>query len=307
MNLTGITITCFAASYTVALLLEGTRLWFRFAARQVVIMLVALAGLLAHTIHLVNLAIQEAHQRQGVFASWYDWSLLTAWVLAAAYVGLALRRPQNAVGIFLLPLVLVAVGLARVTQALPPFSQSSALVSWRFVHGSALLIGTVAVVLGFATGVMYLVHSYRLKHKLPPRPGLRLPTLEWLQRFNRETLWISTGSLALGLVSGIVLNLSRSGPGVLWTDSVVLSSGLLFLWLVAVTLFESVYRPARQGRKVAYLTMASFIFLALALLMIAFGGHASEPRPDPNSDANAGSAAASAGLEASQAVGGGRV
>ncbi|MBM3999915.1 MAG: cytochrome C assembly protein [Planctomycetes bacterium] len=278
MNLSGVTITCFAASYALALVLEGTRLLGRLPARHPLMLLIGAAGLFAHSVYLVNLAYREASAREGVFASWYDWSLLTAWILAAAYLALAARRPANSVGIFLLPLVLVAIGLAMATRRLPPFAASRALGSWRIVHGGALLVGTVAVILGFATGLMYLLHSYRLKHKLPPRPGLRLPSLEWLQRFNRETLWISTGLLAVGLTAGIVMNVSPTGPDVLWTDSVVLSSGALFLWLVAVTLFEAVYHPSRQGRKVAYLTLAHFLFLALALVLVVLGGHASRPR-----------------------------
>ena len=43
------------------------------------------------------------------------------------------------------------------------------------------------------------------------------------------------------------------------------------LWLVAVLLFESLYKPAQQGRKVAYLTLASFLFLALVLSIALFG------------------------------------
>ena len=44
-----------------------------------------------------------------------------------------------------------------------------------------------------------------------------------------------------------------------------------------MTTFESVYKPARQGRKVAYLTLASFIFLLLALGLVLAGEHASQP------------------------------
>ena len=38
-----------------------------------------------------------------------------------------------------------------------------------------------------------------------------------------------------------------------------------------VLVFESVYKPARQGRKVAYLTLASFVFLALVLGIVLLG------------------------------------
>ena len=41
--------------------------------------------------------------------------------------------------------------------------------------------------------------------------------------------------------------------------------GHKFLWLVLQSLFAFIYRPSRQGRKVAYLTLASFGFGFLVL------------------------------------------
>jgi ABC-type uncharacterized transport system permease subunit len=191
-------------------------------------------------------------------------------------LGLIIRRRENAIGVFLLPLVLGLICVA-VFQDRAPFPARTAHSVWRLVHGLTLMVGTTAVTLGFATGLMYLLQSYRLKHKLPPSRGFRLPSLEWLQKFNREALFVSTCLLAVGLVSGVTLNLiSKSGEGgqVSWTDPVVLSSGVLFLWLTAVTIFESLYRPAREGNKVAYLTLASFVFLGLALYFVLLGSHA---------------------------------
>jgi ABC-type uncharacterized transport system permease subunit len=271
--MSNITITCFAASYAVALLLEGSRILFRAPVRLVVTILFAVAGLFAHSLYLINKA-----QGSVPLASWYDFCLVSAWVVAGAYLGLMLRRPENAIGVFLLPLILALIGVAFLFESSPPFAPRTAMTVWRVVHGVSLLLGTTAVVLGFATGLMYLLQSYRLKHKLPPGRGFKLPSLEWLQRFNRETLIISTGALAIGLISGVALNaISRSaqGGGIAWTDPVVLSSGILFLWLTVVTIFEGVYRPARQGQKVAYLTLASFVFLGLALYFVLFGAHAS--------------------------------
>ena len=288
----GITITCFAASYTVSLVLEVSRLFFRAGSRMLVALGFAAAGLVAHSLYLVGEARNEIAGRGIPWSSWYDFCLLAALVLAAAYWGLTVRRPDNALGIFLLPLVLALIGLALLFRDAAPFAPSAAIFTWRTIHGVTLLLGTVAVTLGFATGVMYLVHSYRLKHKIPPRLGFRLPTLEWLQRFNRETLIISTCLLAVGLISGVVLNLghhANAGTGVKWTDPVVLSSGVLFAWLLAIMLFESFYRPARQGKKVAYLTLASFVFLGLALFFVLFGQHATQASRTPDAPAPLGS------------------
>jgi Na+/glutamate symporter len=72
----------------------------------------------------------------------------------------------------------------------------------------------------------------------------------------------------LGIVSGIMLNLVRRGPqssGVAWNDPAVLSTILMFAWLLAAVLAGRFYRPAREGRKVAYMTVVSFVFLVIAL------------------------------------------
>lgn len=269
--LPGISITCFATSYAIVLLLEVSRLFFRAPVRLAVIIGFTIVGLLVHTIHLFNEAISGSG---APLSSWYHWWLLAAWVLAMAYFGLMIRRMQTAVGLFLLPLVLGLIGVAALSgdQA---FGPRVALFRWGMVHGISLLLGSVAVTLGFAAGLMYLVQSWRLKHKLPPRRGFKLPNLEWLQRFNKEALLISTCLLAVGLVSGIVINAighaSNAQKTVPWSDPVVWTSGVLLLWLIASTLFEFFYKPARQGRKVAYLTIASFIFLVLLMGLVLFG------------------------------------
>jgi hypothetical protein len=281
--LSKITITCFAASYAVTLGLEITRLFFRAPVRLLVMLGFALAGLFAHSVFLISLARAEmAGMAPTPLASWFDWCLMASWIMAATYIFMVLRRPENTVGLFMLPLVLALIGIAVAFRDAAPFERDRALSVWRLVHGSALLMGTVVVVLGFAAGVMYLVQSYRLKNKLLPKSGLRLPSLEWLQQINRRSLWMSAGLLAVGLISGIALNLinrrsdSRSVP---WSDPVVVSSGILFLWLTAAALFEWLYKPARQGRKVAYLTLASFVFLGLVLFFVLSEQHATSPDP----------------------------
>jgi ABC-type uncharacterized transport system permease subunit len=263
--LAGISITCFAASYLVALLLEVSRLFFRSGVRRAVTVGFVGAGLVAHTLYL---AYRAATATGTPLSSEFDWYLVAAWCLAVVYLYLTLEHPQTAFGLFVLPLVLGLIGMAHFFSDPTPYAQTQAAKVWGTIHGAFLLLGTVAVAVGFAGGLMGLVQAYRLKRKLPPLQGLRLPSLEWLERTNIRATAFSVVMLAIGFFSGIVLNLVHHRLKVEelpWNDPIIWGSGLLLAWLVVAALFTVCYKPARQGRKVAYLTVASFVFLVLSI------------------------------------------
>jgi ABC-type uncharacterized transport system permease subunit len=114
---------------------------------------------------------------------------------------------------------------------------------------------------------MYLVQSYRLKHKLTTWQRLRLPSLEWLERVNSRSLGAAALFVGGGFFTGVLSRLAHTGGQnfVPWTDPVVLSLGGMMAWLIAAEVFRLAYPAARRGRKVAYLTVAAFVFLLLAL------------------------------------------
>jgi ABC-type transport system involved in cytochrome c biogenesis permease subunit len=263
-----LSITCFFASYSVALLLELSRLIFRSGLRGAVMLGFAAAGLLAHTLFLVNRAGQAGGPP---LSSESDWYLVAAWGLAATYLYLTLYHPRVSIGVFLLPIVMAIVLVARYAADPTPYPQTQASRVWGLIHGSALVLGAIAVSVGFVAGVMYLLQASRLKRKqLAPR-GLRLPSLEWLARANAQAIAVSVLALTVGFAAGVVLNLVNEAAGVdelPWSDPVVLSSGVLLAWVVAVAVFSRVYQPAREGRKVAYLTLATFVFLVLCLALV---------------------------------------
>lgn len=235
------------------------------------------AGLTAHSLYLIYQAKFDL-LGGAPLSSWHDWCLLAAWIVVAAFLYILLSHPETPAGLFLLPIVLILVLASYVVRDIAPFSPSEARSIWNLIHGASLLLGTVVVSLGFVTGLMYLVQTYRLKHKIGVSRRLQLPSLEWLQRTSEYAIVVSSMLLGIGLVSGIVLNLIKQGSGtatIQWLDPVVLTSGILFLWLASAAIFQFVYRPARRGRKVAYVVVASFLFLALELTIVLFTEHGS--------------------------------
>lgn len=260
--LSGISVMCFAASYAVALALEVSRLFVRVVARTPLRIGFAAAGLFAQSVYMVYQFRQNA--AAGVPSlSWYTGCLTLAWVFVAAYLVTFLASRRSTSGLILLPTSLLLIGMAH---AFP--NTQERFTAWTVLHGVSLGVGMTLVAFGFTTALLYLFQSWRLKHhKLLSVPRLWLPSLEQLQRMNERCLLASLGFLGFGLVSGIALNMvrARSAHKIPWTDPVVLASMVWLLWLLAVAVFSSVYRPARQGRKVAYMTLGSFLFLALIL------------------------------------------
>jgi ABC-type uncharacterized transport system permease subunit len=264
----GISVFCFAASYSVALVLELTGLKVRFGWHRVLMLAFAVAGLVAHTWYLWNRA---AVNPSAPLATAFDWCLLAAWALAVVYLALVFYFPRTAIGLFVLPLALLLVGLAQLasranmaTDAAPRF--------WSLVHAGALLLGTVTVCVGFLAGLMYLVQSYRLKRALPAGEGFRLPSLEWLEHINSRSLGVSAVMIAVGFVSGVVLSRIRhegEADYQLWFDPAVLSVSAMLGWLLVAEGFRLLYPAARQGQKVAYLTLAAFVFLVFMLGSLA--------------------------------------
>jgi ABC-type uncharacterized transport system permease subunit len=263
--LSGVTTLCFAASYAVALVLEISRLMFRSSVRRVVMLGFAAAGLFAQTAFLYYRAV---HEHGTPLSSERDWYLVAAWVLVVVYLHLAILHPKAPFGLFLLPLVLGLIGAATFLANNIPLAREPASKIWGALHGISIMLATVSVLIGFVAGLMYLGQARRLKHKNPATGGLQLPSLEWLQWANSRAILISVLMLGLGVLSGMVLNGINAldeAKRLPWNDPVILSTWLMFFWLLAAMILSTLYRPARAGRRVAYLTLVSFVFLAIML------------------------------------------
>ncbi len=274
-----ITITCFAASYAVVLALELSRVFFNANYRRPLIVGFTVAGFFAHSTYLFYQGAVEIDDRGIWLSNWTAWCFSAAWILAAAYLWVSLRKSESVIGVFLLPIVMLLIGVGFMLRGEDSFSVREAKSGWNLVHGFSLMLGTVSVVLGFVFGLVYLIQANRLKHKKPQSRRFRLPSLEWLQRCSEWSLVASASLLALGVISGIGLNLvnqnmaGRAGT-VAWSDPVVWTSIILFVWLAGILIFNASYQPARQGRKVAYLVVSSFLFLVFELAIVWIAGHA---------------------------------
>jgi ABC-type uncharacterized transport system permease subunit len=270
----GLIILVFAIAYAVALALEVARFLFRTQVHGPILFAVAGSGFLAHTVFLVR-TVLEFYQSQipnaSPLSSKQDWYFVAAWVLVVIYLYLTYYHPRTSFGLVFLPLILATVAIAALVADPHPFPREPASKVWGLIHGASLLVASVAVFIGFAAGLVYLRQATRLKNKVPAQKGVRLPSLEWLQKTNSRAITVALIMLAMGILSGMILNLTRRTAGeafLPWNDPVVLSTLVMFGWLLVSSGVSLVYRPAREGKKVAYLTVVSFVFLVIALAVV---------------------------------------
>lgn len=278
--LAGVTVSCFLLSYLVVLIVEALRFGFKLPGRTFLAIGMMAAGLFAHSIFLFNqfsYVTAQSEQPQ-LLSNWFQWCVLGAWGLALAGLILMLRNPNGSIGLFLVPVILSLIGLARLVQGIAPFQRETTITIWGSIHGVSLLVGTMFISLGLAFGIMYLVQSYRLKAKRRPSKKFRLPALEFLQSMNRLSVFASAICLAGGLVSGVVLNFNREGH-IAWYSGSILVTFAIFIWLLIASIMELSTSSSLGGRRSAYLVIANFVFLAIVLCFVLFSSHAQSPTP----------------------------
>ena len=262
--------------YALALALELARPILRFPVRGLAVGMV-LAGFLVHTAFLGYRAVVIWNQLQsaGTFlAVKQDWYFGLAWGLTAVCLAWMAFRPGFPFAALFLPLILILLGVGFFLADPIPFERGAASKVWGFVHGLSLMGATLCILVAIVAGSVYLWQVRRVKKGIVGFTRIRPPSLEWLQKANAHAVLAAIGCLALGIFSGIVLNAvaGEFGASALpWNDPVVVSTCAMFAWLAGTVLLGAVYRPLREGRKVAYLTFLSFVFLVLALALMLSG------------------------------------
>jgi ABC-type uncharacterized transport system permease subunit len=244
-----VSTVCFFTSYALALAFE---LLFHLRPRPVVRLLAltfGAAGLLSQTIYLVVKPPPLAWQ--------FGWLVVLTWILAIFYLAGSLHHHRQAWGIFVLPLILGLLGLARAFGRPTGQSPRPAQEFWGPVHAWLVFLAAVGVSIGFLASLMYLIQARRLRTKVLPGKGLRLLSLERLEAMNRRAISLAFPLLTAGLILGALLMFQEGLPG--GTDHRVV--GAVVLWVAFALLLYLRYGHHLRGRQVAVWTIVTFVLL----------------------------------------------
>jgi HemX protein len=208
-------------------------------------------GLAAHYFAL----LERAFSLHSVpYQDLYGSMSLLAWFLALTYLGLELLHRERAMGAFVLPLVLLLLGLELVVvpQAAPRAPAHGSIFA---LHVTSNILAYSAFTLSFVYSVVYLVQDRLLRARRPGAMVWRLPPLEDLELMTRSGVWVGLAALMVGIGFGMVVDQRLTGQMLSLDSKVVIS--FLILGCYAAYLW-SARSPAWRGARASLVCIASY-------------------------------------------------
>jgi ABC-type uncharacterized transport system permease subunit len=146
-----------------------------------------------------------------------------------------------------------------------------AATPWAVAHAAAMILASASVVFAAANSGLYLLGSYRLKHKGIMQVLGRIPNMETLVRMNGLGVRIGFVLLTVGVISGLGMA-SLVGPGMVrW-----LADGKVICIVLAWGLLGTVLVLERFGllrvKVRAYVTMVVFALILAATIGVTVTG-----------------------------------
>ena len=218
----------------------------------------ALAGVFFHFVALTETLVAAHH---ALPVDTHETLSLLGLLLAAAFLGLAVRYKTVAFGIFLLPVAM----LVTLTPAFRPGSERMAYpdlpTGWLFLHVALLLAAYAALLVSLLSSVLYLIQERGLKQKrLGANSGAKgwLPPLETTDQIALKSLLFGLPCMTAGLLIGSVVALQTVGPAFFADPKVLLS---LAMWLAYMLMIFIRRHSGLRGRRAVYLSSFAFLFV----------------------------------------------
>ncbi len=240
----------------------------------------------ALTVLTVFLGWRVFHSGRMPLSSSQDAVLVLVWVLTGIAMGLISTWRRKSFGLTFLPMILALLLVAIYGADETPFAARPASAVWGMVHGGSMLLAAVSIFFGFLSGSMYLRQARALKRPSfasSSKGGIRLPSLEWLHYANRHSMKCATSMLALGVLSGIVMDLLRHDSVNLLANWMILGTTGLLFWFVLSLVIGFFWTRANAGPQIAFRTILNFVALCTLFGLVIFSQHRiySERREQP--------------------------
>lgn len=218
-------------------------------------MIVAAAGLVGQTLGLIFRGVSAGHFP---FVGIYESMVLVSWAIVLVWHVLESFTKIKAVGLYVMPVVLVLLTIALVKYD-PPRGMVPALRSdIVIVHVSVMLVAIGCLYVSGGAAIIYLIEESLLHRRKTGGVLGRLPSLASLDRLIYHATLLGLPFLTMGMAAGVIRAETFKVPG--WpTDPMVLLSAVA--WAVYLALVAGRVRGDWSGRAVSWLAVTGLILL----------------------------------------------
>ncbi len=224
-------------------------------------MIVAAVGLACQTAAIVLRGVSAGHVP---FAGSYESLVMVAWSVVLVWHVLESFTKIRAVGLYVLPVVLVLLTAALIAYR-PPAGLAPALRSDVVVlHVSVILVAIGCLYVAGGAAIIYLVEDALLHRRKAGRVLGRLPSLGALEKLVCHATLLGLPFLSAGMLAGVVRAVTYGVPH-WWVDPTVLLS--LVAWALYATLLWGRLRADWIGSRIAWLA----VFGLVVMMAIRFG------------------------------------
>jgi cytochrome c-type biogenesis protein CcsB len=190
----------------------------------------------------------------------YESLLTISWALMVVYLLLEWRTRIKALGLYVMPLVLVFLAIAWAGYEAPAALQPALESDLVILHVLVIFTSVAAFVVAGGAAVIYLVEERQLKSNKGGRILGRLPSLQALDRLVDHAVMFGLPFLTMGIVTG-ALRAQSFGVSRWYTDPFVLLTTVA--WLVYVAFLALRHYRGWRGRRSALLAIVGLVCLLL--------------------------------------------
>jgi ABC-type transport system involved in cytochrome c biogenesis permease subunit len=197
------------------------------------------------------------------------------WLLALAYLYTEITTDERAMGVFILPLLVV---LDAMTAFQPSIEERAAVLRGPLfgIHVSSLLFAYASFAIAGVIGITYVLQFKEIKAKHLGFFYARLPSLQVLDRMNHVAIVIGWIFLTIGMIAGGVwaADARAYAPDDPRVQAMSLQDPKIFVALVCWVTYSFELFAARRigwgGRRAAYLSAVGFAIVLLNFVPISY-------------------------------------
>ncbi len=210
------------------------------------------------------LLVAQAAQAEGFpWGTWAGSLNLFVWLVVGTYLIWGCRAPFRLLGLVVMPLAAVLFAVAWLSGGAGDGGRSELGDLFLAFHVGLILAAFAGFTLAAGLAGLYLWQERRLKAHAPGVLRQRAPSQMALDALTGRTILVALPALTLGLAVGLA-RLGSEGGGF---DA--LMAVALLTWAAYAAFLFLRYEAGWRGRRTAYLALAAFALVAVALVPVA--------------------------------------